>query len=68
MHLETGLVENLKSSPEELNGRSSSAFGLTAPEMTVLIGGMRVLGANHTNNKSGVFTDKKKVFCLMIFL
>ena len=33
-------------------------LGLTAPEMTVLIGGMRVLGANHINNNAGVFTDK----------
>ena len=34
-------------------------LGLTAPEMTVLLGGMRVLGANHTNSKAGVFTDKE---------
>ena len=32
-------------------------LGLTAPEMTVLLGGMRVLGANHINNSEGVFTD-----------
>ncbi len=31
---------------------------LTAPEMTVLIGGLRVLGANYRNAKEGVFTDK----------
>ncbi|HDS1681212.1 TPA: catalase/peroxidase HPI [Pseudomonas putida] len=31
---------------------------LTAPEMTVLIGGLRVLGANHGGSKQGVFTDK----------
>jgi catalase-peroxidase len=31
---------------------------LTAPEMTVLIGGLRVLGANHGGAKHGVFTDK----------
>ncbi len=31
---------------------------LTAPEMTALIGGMRVLGANHDGSKHGVFTDK----------
>ena len=31
---------------------------LTAPEMTVLIGGMRVLGANFDGTKHGVFTDK----------
>ena len=31
---------------------------LTAPEMTVLVGGLRVLGANWDNSKHGVFTDK----------
>ena len=31
---------------------------LTAPELTVLIGGLRVLGANHGGSKQGVFTDK----------
>jgi catalase-peroxidase len=33
-------------------------LNLTAPEMTVLIGGMRVLGANYNQSKHGVFTDK----------
>jgi catalase-peroxidase len=33
-------------------------MGLTAPEMTVLIGGMRVLGTNHGGAQHGVFTDK----------
>jgi hypothetical protein len=33
-------------------------MGLTAPEMTVLIGGMRVLGTNHGGSKHGVFTDR----------
>jgi catalase-peroxidase len=32
---------------------------LTAPEMTVLVGGMRALGANYDGSKHGVFTDKK---------
>ncbi|HEV2326321.1 MAG TPA: peroxidase family protein, partial [Terracidiphilus sp.] len=31
---------------------------LTAPEMTVLIGGMRALGANHGNSKHGIFTKR----------
>jgi catalase-peroxidase len=31
---------------------------LTAPELTVLVGGLRVLGANHDGGKQGVFTDK----------
>ena len=36
-------------------------LGLTAPEMTVLVGGMRVLGANHIDNKSGIFSDNEGV-------
>jgi len=47
-----------KSSPEELMVDQAQLLGLTAPEMTVLVGGMRVLGANHINNNAGVFTDK----------
>jgi len=31
---------------------------LTAPEMTVLVGGLRVLGANHAQSRHGVFTDR----------
>jgi catalase-peroxidase len=31
---------------------------LTAPEMTVLVGGLRVLGANHGNAAQGVFTSR----------
>ena len=34
-------------------------MGLTAPEMTVLIGGMRVIGANYGGSKAGVFTDRE---------
>jgi catalase-peroxidase len=33
-------------------------LGLTAPEMTVLVGGMRVLNANHGKSQHGVFTDR----------
>jgi catalase-peroxidase len=33
-------------------------MGLTAPEMTVLVGGMRSIGTNHGRTKHGVFTDK----------
>ena len=32
-------------------------LSLTAPEMTVLVGGMRVLGTNHRGTKHGVFTE-----------
>ena len=34
-------------------------MGLTAPEMTVLIGGMRVLGTNYGGTKHGVFTENE---------
>jgi catalase-peroxidase len=36
----------------------SQLLTLTAPEMTVLVGGLRVLGANHACSKHGVFTDR----------
>jgi catalase-peroxidase len=42
--------------PEELLLDKSQLLGLTAPEMTVLIGGMRVLGTNHAGTSHGVFT------------
>ena len=51
--------EKSKSSPEELMVDQAQLLGLTAPEMTVLLGGMRVLGANHIDNKAGIFTDKE---------
>ncbi len=44
--------------PEELLVDRCQLMGLTAPEMTVLIGGMRVLGANFGAQKHGVFTDR----------
>jgi len=47
--------------PEEMLLDRTQLMGLTAPEMTVLIGGMRVLGANHGNTKHGVFTDREGV-------
>ena len=39
----------------------SQLLGLTAPEMTVLIGGMRVLGANHIDDKTGIFSENEGV-------
>ena len=44
--------------PEELLLDRAQLMGLTAHEMTCLIGGMRVLGTNHGGSKHGVFTDK----------
>ncbi|BCB04136.1 catalase/peroxidase HPI [Bacillus sp. KH172YL63] len=45
-------------SPEEMLVDKAQLLGLTAPEMTVLIGGMRALGANHGDSKHGIFTDR----------
>ncbi|MDP2243300.1 catalase/peroxidase HPI [Pseudomonas sp.] len=46
-------------SAEELLLDRTQLMGLTAPEMTVLVGGMRVLGTNHAGSKHGVFTDRE---------
>ncbi len=46
-------------SPEELMLDRTQLLGLTAHEMTVLVGGMRVLGTNHKGTKHGVFTDNE---------
>lgn len=46
-------------SPEELLLDRAQLMGLTGPEMTVLLGGMRVLGTNHGGSKHGVFTDRE---------
>ena len=43
---------------EELLLDRTQLIGLTAPEMTVLVGGLRVIGANHGGSKHGVFTDR----------
>ncbi|MDD4431865.1 MAG: catalase/peroxidase HPI [Bacteroidales bacterium] len=47
--------------PEELLLDRTQLMGLTAPEMTVLIGGMRVLGTNYGGSKHGVLTDRPGV-------
>lgn len=45
-------------SPEEMLLDKAQLLGLTAPEMTALVGGMRALGANHEGSTAGVLTDK----------
>lgn len=50
--------KNYAVTPEEMLLDRAQLMGLTAPEMTVLVGGMRALGTNHGNTKHGVFTDK----------
>ena len=46
-------------SAEELMLDRTQLMGLTAQEMTVLVGGLRVLGTNHGGTKHGVFTDRE---------
>jgi catalase-peroxidase len=45
-------------SPEHLLVERANLLTLTAPEMTVLVGGMRALNANHKQSKHGMFTDR----------
>ena len=44
--------------PEELLLDRAQLLGLTAAEMTLLVGGMRALDVNHGGSKHGVFTDR----------
>ncbi|MCB1516983.1 MAG: catalase-peroxidase, partial [Hyphomicrobiaceae bacterium] len=45
--------------PEELMLDRTQLMGLTAPEMVVLVGGMRAMGTNYGGTKHGVFTDRE---------
>ncbi|RUO66320.1 catalase-peroxidase [Pseudidiomarina planktonica] len=55
------LKHDFKAKPEELMLDKAQLLGLTAPEMTVLLGGMRMLGTNFGGSKHGVFTDREGV-------
>ncbi|MBT8439974.1 MAG: catalase/peroxidase HPI [Gammaproteobacteria bacterium] len=55
------LKEDYVVSAEEMMLDRSQLMGLTAHEMTALVGGMRVLGTNHGGTKHGVFTDHEGV-------
>jgi catalase-peroxidase len=46
-------------SPEEMLLDKAQLLTLSAPEMTVLVGGLRVLGANHGGSQHGVFTKRQ---------
>jgi catalase-peroxidase len=54
--------------PEELLLDRAQLLGLTAVEMTVLVGGMRVLGTNYGGTKHGVFTDRVGVLSTDFFV
>lgn len=55
------LKDDAMISPEKLMLDRTQLMGLTAPEMTVLIGGMRVLGTNYGGTKHGVLTEREGV-------
>jgi catalase-peroxidase len=55
------LKEDYLVSAEELMLDRTQLMGLTAPEMTVLVGGMRVLGTNHGGTRHGVFAAREGV-------
>ncbi|MBQ2259859.1 MAG: catalase/peroxidase HPI [Loktanella sp.] len=52
-------MEAVQSSPETMMLDRAQLLGLTGPEMTVLVGGLRMLGTNHGGSKHGVFTDRE---------
>jgi catalase-peroxidase len=55
-------------SPEELLVDKAQLLKLTAPEMTVLVGGLRVLGANAGKSKHGVFTKRPEMLTNDFFI
>ncbi len=52
------LKSHHKAAAEDILVDKAQLMTLTAPEMTVLVGGMRMLGTNFNNTKHGVFTDR----------
>ncbi|MBR2655756.1 MAG: catalase/peroxidase HPI [Loktanella sp.] len=52
-------MDAVQSSPETMLLDRAQLLGLTGPEMTVLVGGMRVMGTNYAGSKHGVFTDRE---------
>ena len=55
------LKEHYVVTPEEMLLDRTQLMGLTAQEMTALVGGMRVIGTNYGGTKKGVFTEKEGV-------
>ncbi len=60
-------AKGLTRAPAELLVDKAQMLGLTAPEMTVLVGGLRVLGANAQGTTEGVFTDNVGVLSTDFF-
>ncbi|MBU2426326.1 MAG: catalase-peroxidase, partial [Gammaproteobacteria bacterium] len=61
------LKQDYAATPEELMLDRTQLMGLTAQEMTVLVGGMRVLGTNHDGSPHGVFTNQVGVLSTDFF-
>lgn len=59
--------KSFRVSAEELLVDRAQLLTLTAPEMTALVGGLRVLGANHGGSKHGVFTHTPEVLTTDFF-
>jgi catalase-peroxidase len=57
-----------KAPPEQLLVERAYLLGVTGPQLTVLIGGLRALGANYGGTKHGVFTDKPGVLTTDFFV
>jgi catalase-peroxidase len=55
-------------SPEELLIDRAQLLTLTAPEMTVIVGGLRTLNANYAQSKHGVFTDRPETLSNDFFI
>ncbi|MFZ1988292.1 MAG: peroxidase family protein, partial [Alphaproteobacteria bacterium] len=62
------LKGNYSVSAEELLVDKAQLLTLTAPEMTVLVGGLRMLGANHSESKVGVFTKRPETLTNEFFV
>lgn len=62
------LKKNYVVTPEELLLDRTQLMGLTVPEMTALMGGMRMLGANYAGSAHGVFTDHVGVLSTDFFV
>jgi catalase-peroxidase len=62
------IKKDVKLSPEEMLVDKAQLLGLTAPEMTVLVGGLRVLNTNVGGSKHGVFTDRPETLSTDFFV
>ena len=62
------IKSDLEIAAEDLLVDKANLLTLTVPEMTVLVGGLRVLGANYDGSDYGVFTDKKETLTNDFFI